>query len=142
MQGVQSLGLNPADHLALESRRIHAQRRRIHLRHHCLIHASIPPPHLLLLTCASVAALAEPRKFDIPVETGTYRAGEGSQFAQAFCLNCHSTEYVEMQPPMPEKFWDASVKKMKDKFGATLPDDITPLVKYLTATYGAQAVGK
>ena len=75
-------------------------------------------PHtVLLLSFASLAALAEPGKFNLPVEPETYRAGEGSQFAQTCCLNCHSTEYVETQPPMPEKFWDASVKKMKDKFG-------------------------
>ncbi len=98
-----------------------------------------PTLTFLLLSAAGIAALAEPRKFDLPAETGTYRSGEGSQLAQTFCLNCHSTEYVETQPPMPEKFWDANVKKMKDKFGATLPDDITPLVKYLSANYGAPA---
>lgn len=101
-----------------------------------LIHAAI------LSGLASLTALAAPRKFDLPAESGTFRPGDGSQLAQTFCLNCHSTEYIELQPPMPEKFWDASVKKMKDKFGATLPEDITPLVKYLTATYGVPTAAK
>jgi len=55
----------------------------------------------------------------------------------ANCLSCHSSEYVLSQPPMPRKFWEASVKKMKDKFGAPTPDDqVAALVDYLATTYG------
>lgn len=78
-----------------------------------------------------------PRTFELPPEIGTYRPGEGVAMAQALCLTCHSTEYCEMQPPLPAKYWEATVKKMKEKFGATLPDEsIAPLVKYLTTAYG------
>lgn len=50
---------------------------------------------------------------------------------------CHSTEYVAMQPPMPRKFWEAAVKKMKEKFGAPTPDaQVAALVDYLTVNYG------
>ncbi|MDB6070661.1 MAG: cytochrome [Verrucomicrobiales bacterium] len=78
-----------------------------------------------------------PRKFELPPETGTYRPGDGVAMAQALCLTCHSTEYCEMQPPLPAKYWEATVKKMKEKFGATLPDEsIAPLVKYLSTAYG------
>lgn len=78
-----------------------------------------------------------PRTFELPPETGTYRPGEGVAMAQALCLTCHSTEYCEMQPPLPAKYWEATVKKMKEKFGATLPDEsIAPLVKYLSTAYG------
>lgn len=73
----------------------------------------------------------------LPPETGTYKLGPGVELATANCLMCHSTEYVTSQPPMPRKFWEASVKKMKDKFGAPTPDDqVSALVNYLTTTYG------
>jgi hypothetical protein len=75
-------------------------------------------------------------RIELPTETATYRPGPGVEKAQALCISCHSAEYVATQPPMPRKFWEASVKKMKEKFGAPLPDDTTALVDYLTNTYG------
>lgn len=90
-------------------------------------------------TSASPTASAV-REFELPIETGTYRQGEGVQLAQTFCLNCHSVEYCEVQPPSPEKYWAATVKKMKEKFGAPLPDEmLAPLTKYLTEAYGTPA---
>jgi hypothetical protein len=77
------------------------------------------------------------RKFEFPAETGTYRTAPGVELAQTFCLNCHSTEYAEAQPPLPDAYWQATVKKMKEKFGATLPDEaMAPLAKYLIDAYG------
>ena len=73
-----------------------------------------------------------------PAETATYKTGKGAELAQALCMNCHSVEYVSTQPPMPRKFWEATVKKMKDKYAAPLPDDMTALVDYLSAAYGAK----
>lgn len=74
----------------------------------------------------------------LPPETGTYRTAPGVELAQANCLICHSTEYVSTQPPMPRKYWEATVKKMKEKFGAPTPDaQVAALVDYLAATYGA-----
>jgi hypothetical protein len=38
---------------------------------------------------------------------------------------------------MPRKFWEAEVKKMKEKFAAPLADEnLAALADYLTATYG------
>lgn len=96
--------------------------------------------HLFLLT-VSITSLSHGSEVTItlPPETGTYKAAPGVELAQANCLVCHSTEYVATQPPMPRKFWEATVKKMKDKFGAATPDaQVTALVDYLAATYGAQ----
>ena len=77
------------------------------------------------------------RKLELPPETGTYRNAPGVELAQAFCLNCHSTEYTESQPPLPAAYWQGTVKKMKEKFGAALPDEvIAPLTKYLVDAYG------
>lgn len=92
---------------------------------------------LLLLVPLGFTLRAEPRKFNLPPEKSVYPPGEGQVLAQALCLSCHSPEYCSMQPPLPEKYWDATLKKMKEKFGATIPDEAMPvLLKYLVSTYG------
>jgi sulfite dehydrogenase (cytochrome) subunit B len=88
---------------------------------------------LALATAAQAAEVS----ITLPPETGTYTKAAGVELMQANCLICHSTEYVSMQPPMPRKFWEAAVKKMKEKFGAPTPDaQVAALVDYLTANYG------
>jgi hypothetical protein len=100
------------------------------------------PLCILILILAGDAAAAEPAKpmaeFEWPAETGSFKPGKGVELAQALCTNCHSVDYVVMQPPMPRKFWDGEVKKMKDKYAAPLPDDTTLLAEYLTREYGAK----
>lgn len=99
---------------------------------------------LILLTVAMLmagllapgAAAPLPKEEDWPAETGTYKPGQGVELAQSLCITCHSVEYVSTQPPLPRKFWDGVVKKMKDKYGAPLPDETTALVDYLTTVYG------
>jgi hypothetical protein len=99
---------------------------------------------LILLTVAVLtagllspgAAAPLPKEEDWPAETGTYKPGQGVELAQSLCITCHSVEYVTSQPPLPRKFWDGVVKKMKDKYGAPLPDETTALVDYLTTIYG------
>jgi sulfite dehydrogenase (cytochrome) subunit B len=93
--------------------------------------------------CRSLAAAdARPTstvvRIELPTETATYRPGAGVQQAQTFCITCHSADYIAIQPPMPRKFWEATVKKMKEKYGAPVPEDLTPLVDYFTANYGAK----
>ena len=59
------------------------------------------------------------------------------ELANGQCLACHSVEYVETQPALPLGFWTAEVKKMRDKFGAAIPEQqIGPLANYLTKNYG------
>jgi hypothetical protein len=99
---------------------------------------AVPVPAAAQATAAPATAAV--REIELPADTGTYRQAPGSELAQAFCLNCHSVEYCETQPPSGEKYWGATVKKMKEKFGAPLPDEaIAPLTKYLTETYGKAA---
>ena len=92
------------------------------------------------LSAADKAAASEPdfSSFVWPAESGAYKPGAGSELAQSLCITCHSTEYVSTQPPLPRKFWEATVKKMKDKYAAPLPDDNTALIDYLTSAYGAK----
>lgn len=92
------------------------------------------------LSAADKAAAGEPdfSSFVWPVETGTYKPGAGAELAQGLCITCHSTEYVTTQPPLPRKFWEATVKKMKEKYAAPLPEDNKALIDYLTSAYGAK----
>jgi cytochrome c553 len=96
---------------------------------------------LLGLAFGAVAAEPSPKNmadFEWPAETGAYKPGKGSELAQALCMNCHSVEYVSTQPPMPRKFWEGVLKKMKEKYAAPMPDDMTALADYLTDAYGVK----
>ena len=73
----------------------------------------------------------------LPLETTVLKTGNGVDLAKANCMTCHSVDYISSQPKMPRKFWEAEVKKMKEKFAAPLADEnLAALADYLTATYG------
>ena len=73
----------------------------------------------------------------LPPETAALKPGAGAALAQTNCMTCHSADYISSQPKMPRKFWEAEVKKMKEKYAAPLADEnLTALADYLTATYG------
>lgn len=94
---------------------------------------------LLFILCLALpnALRAADVSIVLPPETGIYKAAPGVDLVNANCLMCHSTEYVSSQPPMPRKFWEANVAKMKVKFGAPIADaQIAALVDYLVAAYG------
>ena len=92
---------------------------------------------LATLTILVTSALAAELKITLPTETTVLRPGKGIELAQANCFTCHSVDYIQTQPPMPRKFWEAEVKKMREKYGAPTPEETVPtLVDYLTATYG------
>lgn len=95
---------------------------------------------ILLLPLLMVPVLlsrAEVKKIELPPEPVKFKDGKGAELAQSYCFTCHSVEYIATQPPMLRKFWEAAVVKMRDKFGAPLPEEaIQPLVDYLTENYG------
>ena len=65
--------------------------------------------------------------------------GDGSQEVRTYCNACHSTSYITMQPPLPAATWEAEVNKMKETFGAAIPDDSTKkIILYLQAHYTAE----
>jgi len=73
----------------------------------------------------------------LPPETESFKPAPGAAMANAQCLTCHSVDYVVTQPPFPRAFWAAEVKKMSEKYGASIPvDEIKPLVDYLAENYG------
>lgn len=87
---------------------------------------------------AVASAHAGELKITLPPETGMLKPGPGIELMQVNCLTCHSVEYISTQPPLPRAFWEASVKKMREKYGAPVTDDVVQkLVEYLAATYAA-----
>jgi sulfite dehydrogenase len=85
------------------------------------------------------AARAGALKIELPPETGFFKPGPGSEVANGQCLVCHSVEYVLMQPPSGRTYWAAAVKKMRDKFGAQVPEQqVESLVAYLSKSYGTE----
>src|SRR5207244_1094344 len=74
----------------------------------------------------------------LPPETATFKSGAGSEVAFAQCLLCHSADYVSTQPGLSRATWKAIVQKMREKYGAPLPENqIEPLLDYLTSNYGS-----
>jgi hypothetical protein len=63
-------------------------------------------------------------------------AGEGRIEVQSFCMTCHSTRYITMQPVLPAATWDAEVTKMIKTYGAPIPEDAAKkITAYLQAHY-------
>ena len=103
----------------------------------------LPAFALIALTASAAVALAGETTITLPAPNVTLNPGKGIELAQANCLICHSTDYIATQPPMPRKFWEAEVKKMREKYGAPTPETIVPtLVDYLATTYGAAEAKK
>ena len=99
------------------------------------------------LSCAVVTGavmvflpIARALEITLPLETATYAASShpGYPVAMAYCLTCHSAEYVRTQPlNLTPAYWKATVLKMKKAFGAPIPDDqLDVITDYLVKTYG------
>ena len=91
-----------------------------------------------LLACGSAEAL----EIELPQDTTSYSPGDlpGYPLVLKDCLTCHSSQYVQTQPPLSSRqYWDATVHKMKNAFGAPVEDaDIPAIVDYLAKTYGSE----
>lgn len=105
-------------------------------------------PKTLKLMLAGTAALVLPAlaggllEIKLPPETASFKPAPGAELANARCLVCHSVEYVSTQPPLPKTFWAATIKKMREKYGADIPEQqVEPLLDYLAATYGSTTGG-
>jgi sulfite dehydrogenase (cytochrome) subunit B len=83
------------------------------------------------------ASLFAADSWKLPPETVKLKPGPGVELATGQCLLCHSADYIGTQPRLTRAGWEASVKKMKEKYGAPIPADKTAaLVDYLVANYG------
>jgi hypothetical protein len=100
-----------------------------------------------LAAAGSVAAgetgAKPPPAYAPPRETSRFIAAPGVETAQRYCLTCHSADYVSTQPPhMPAAFWPNEVAKMRNAYGATIPDDAAKAIAdYLAATYSEPTPG-
>jgi len=93
------------------------------------------------LPVAARQPAAPPPTFAWPAETSRFVEAPGVAKAQAHCLVCHSADYVSTQPrAMPKAFWEGEVAKMRNAYGAKIPDeDAKAIVDYLNAAYSAPA---
>lgn len=84
---------------------------------------------LLLASMATNARAGE--------ESLTLRADTGRELVSTRCVLCHSLDYVQMNGPiMTRPRWDASVKKMIEKFGAPITEDErAQIIEYLSKNY-------
>ncbi|HRI15321.1 MAG TPA: cytochrome c [Verrucomicrobiota bacterium] len=102
----------------------------------------------LFLVIAAADLVAPSRAADegtwtLPTETTALKAGEGRELVVNQCLLCHSADYIATQPPLTRTQWQASVEKMRAKYGAPIStNNVAALVDYLTAAYGKPSPAK
>jgi cytochrome c553 len=104
-------------------------------------------PVVVLLAVASMplaARAATPLelksvKIDLPDSDKMFPDGPGSDAINNNCLACHSAGMVLNQPALPKQAWAAEVSKMINNYKAPVaPEDVGPIVEYLTALKGAK----
>jgi mono/diheme cytochrome c family protein len=73
----------------------------------------------------------------LPAQNAAFKPGPNVALARENCLECHSSDYVYMQPPLTRAQWTTEVTKMVKAYGAPVPDgDVAPLVDYLLSQNG------
>jgi sulfite dehydrogenase len=96
----------------------------------------------VVVVLAAAGLPGEPLKIELPPETSSFNPAAGVELANAQCLVCHSVEYITTQPRFPRNFWATSVKKMREKYGAEIPEaQVEPLLDYLVENYGVKTNG-
>jgi hypothetical protein len=104
-------------------------------------------PAVVLLAVASMhlaARAATPLelksvKIDLPDSDKMFPDGPGSDAINNNCLACHSAGMVLNQPALSKQAWAAEVDKMINNYKAPVaPEDVGPIVEYLTALKGAK----
>jgi len=73
----------------------------------------------------------------LPKETAKLKPGPGVATASKYCMECHSVDYIYMQPPLTKEQWHGEVAKMKKAMGAPIQEeDIGVIVDYLMSQNG------
>ena len=91
----------------------------------------------LAVGSAALPVGAQVLKVEFPHETASFKSGPGLELVNVQCLVCHSVDYVVMQPPLGRPVWAAEVKKMREKYGADIPEEqVESIVTYLASNYG------
>ena len=90
---------------------------------------------------ARAAAISELKsvKVDLPDSDRMFPKGPGSDAINNNCLACHSAGMVLNQPELSKQAWAAEVSKMISVYKAPVaPEDVAPIVEYLSAMKGAK----
>jgi len=62
--------------------------------------------------------------------------GDGKAEVENNCELCHSPRYITMQPPMSAQAWAAEVNKMRNIYGASIPEATAQkIINYLGTHY-------
>jgi hypothetical protein len=78
-------------------------------------------------------------KIDLPDSDRMFPDGPGSDAINNNCLACHSAGMVLNQPALAKQAWATEVNKMINNYKAPVaPEDVGPIVEYLTALKGAK----
>lgn len=94
---------------------------------------------LLFLAGLPLVAGAQSRSITLPPDHpyGDLKAGPGQEVTERACRNCHSTDYVVIQPRGDARQWDGVVTKMIKVYGANISaEDAKAITQYLTTQYG------
>lgn len=92
---------------------------------------------LVSLTVVPPLASAGVTSINLPEPKQTFRPGPGAEVVSNYCVICHSSDYIEMQPPMGRDKWLATVNKMRKTFGCPLPEEeVEKVADYLNKAYG------
>jgi hypothetical protein len=78
-------------------------------------------------------------KIDLPDSDKMFPDGPGSDTINNNCLAYHSAGMVLNQPALSKQAWAAEVTKMINAYKAPVaPEDVGPIVEYLTGLKGAK----
>jgi sulfite dehydrogenase (cytochrome) subunit B len=88
---------------------------------------------LIVLAALVIAAPASAGEQDIVL-----KEGQGRDLVAANCQVCHSLDYIEINSPfLDRQKWEATVKKMIERYGAPIQADNVPaIISYLSTNYG------
>lgn len=92
---------------------------------------------LLALAAVSTASALD---IKLPPETATFKPSTmpGYQKVLQNCTACHSAQYMQTQPASSLAWWQGEVRKMKNTYGAQIPDeDMDVMADYLFWAYGS-----
>jgi mono/diheme cytochrome c family protein len=97
---------------------------------------------LIGVLAAPMTVSAAPVTITLPEPQQSFRPGPGADLAGQYCVICHSSDYISMQPPMGRDKWLATVNKMRKVFGCPLPEsDAEKVAAYLDSAYGPKMKG-
>jgi len=94
---------------------------------------------LCITVAVCVGAPAAEKSIKLPEDNplGQLKPGANVDVARNQCVNCHSTDYIVLQPASDAKKWEGEVQKMIKVYGAPISEaDAKAIVEYLATAYG------